>query len=118
MVSVDLLINDQSLADEIRGAVASEGAQVSFVRGETGHLTGAEIEHVIQIVMEGLAYGIIKDVTLRLKDILLSYWRKRKAGFSVVVDGIAYKVTTESDIDDVLNAISEASARLNAPNPK
>lgn len=115
MVCVDLLIDDPSLAEDVRAAVAASGATVSDIEGESAAFTGAEIEHIIQVVAQGLASAAIKDLTLGLKTVLTKYWRQRETGFSVVVDGIRYRVTKESDIDSVLDAIAEASDRARLP---
>ena len=111
MVRVDLLIDDPLLAKQILTEISGDGITVNEVRGEAAALTGAEIDHIIQIVAEGIAYAAIKDLTLRLKHCLVQYWNRRASGFTVVVDGIRYRVDNDSDLDPVLNAIAEASAR-------
>jgi ActR/RegA family two-component response regulator len=114
MTRVDLLVNDPLLTEELRAAVSRKGVSVTDAEGEVAALTGAEIDHIIQIVFDGLAFEVLKYVTLRMKDVLTGYYR-RATGFRVVVDGIRYNVASENDIDSVLTAVAEAYERSSLP---
>jgi len=111
MATIDLLIDDARLKDELIAAVAGDGVIVGQVTGKSAGLSGAEFDHIIQIVVETVFYDALKRLLTGLKDALAAYLDRKPEGFDVVVDGISFRVNNRKNLDDVLTAIAEAEEK-------